>query len=430
MGITKIKISKSLSFLALNISGTKYHNYHQPWLLLPLHLLLSSFASCLHSCSSPKPLFLPPKPSDTLTKALSAIPFERSTEYDPTYRSLELFTSPFRLAFYNTTPNAYTLALRMGIRGDRSLVRFVWEANRGNPVRENATLSFGSDGNLILAEADSRIAWQPNNAHKGGVGFAILPNGNIVLRDAAGGFVWQSFDYPTDTLSLRVGGSNKLVSRASVTENVNGDYSLVLEPKRLALYCKKTMRYWSFAEVNNGNGDLLNATLEMGEAEYVDSNFNALRYRQFAVSSAWRLLYTLFKRRVNEWGEADVEDECQLPDRCGKFGLCEDSQCVGCPSPNGVFAWSKDCVAKLRGCEADSFRYYELKGVDHFTVKYGTGLGPVSRAGCESKCTKDCKCLGYFYRTDRSRCWIAHELKTLTRVGNSTHMAYIKTPLG
>ncbi|KAJ9563352.1 hypothetical protein OSB04_008512 [Centaurea solstitialis] len=100
---------------------------------------------------------------------------ERSTEYDASYRSLPLFTTPFRLAFYNTTPNAYTLGLRMGIRGDRSLVRFVWDANRGNPVRENATLSFGSDGNLVLAEADGRIKWQTNTANKGVVGFAILP---------------------------------------------------------------------------------------------------------------------------------------------------------------------------------------------------------------------------------------------------------------
>ena len=131
---------------------------------------------------------------------------------------------------------------------------------------------------------------------------------------------------------------------------------------------------------------------------------------------------------VQERGE-EIEDECQLPDRCGKFGLCKDNQCVGCPTPKGVFGWSKDCVAKLPGCEASGFRYYELKGVDDFMVKYGSGTGPLSREGRESKCTKDCKCLGYFYRTDRSRCWITHELKTLTRVGNSTHLAYIKIPV-
>ncbi|KAJ9563347.1 hypothetical protein OSB04_008507 [Centaurea solstitialis] len=346
-----------------------------------------------------------------------------------------------------------------------------WEANRGRPIQENAALSFGSDGNLVLTDADGRIAWQTNTANKGVVGCAILPNGNIVLRDAAGRFVWQSFDSPTDTLlfgqSLRVRGPNKLVSSASVTENVDGVYNFVLEPKRLALYYKTTMRYWSssFAEADKADVNFVNATLQIARAEYSDGNYNALRcrlsnsfdqprfllgtnrynstfsylrlgidgnlrpygYRIDANAAVWSLLFTWFNR---EWTNSllGIEDECQLPDRCGKFGLCEDRQCVGCPTPKGVFAWSKDCAAKLpRCCQASGFRYYKLKGVDHFTVKYSSGTGPVDRKGCESKCTKDCKCLGYFYRTDQLRCWIAYELKTLTRVGNSTHMAYIKT---
>ncbi|KAI3753676.1 hypothetical protein L2E82_25737 [Cichorium intybus] len=393
------------------------------------------------------------------------------SEYDPNYRALPPFTTPFQLCFYNTTPNAYTLGLRMGTRRTRSVMRWVWEANRGNPVGENATFSLGSDGNLALAHADGQIAWQTNTANKSVVGFAILSNGNMVLRDSKGRFVWQSFDSPSDTLlfgqSLRIGGPAKLVSRASTTDNSNGMYSMVLEPKRLGLYYK-SMLYWSssFTEVNKPNVKLVNATFEVQETEYEENYFNALRfhlsnsddqpnlnfditrysstlsylrlgsdgnlrvysYRANVTGNAWSLLFTLFDRRVSERAEI-VEDKCQLPDNCGKFGLCEDSQCVGCPSPNGVFAWSKACNVKMADCNPSSFRYYQLKGVDHFTVKYSPGTGPVKQRDCESKCTKDCKCMGYFYRTDQSRCWIAYELKTLTRVGNSTHLAYIKTPV-
>ncbi|KAK9048576.1 hypothetical protein SSX86_032459 [Deinandra increscens subsp. villosa] len=359
------------------------------------------------------------------------------SEYAPTYRPLPPFTFPFQLCFYNTTPNAYTLALRMGTRRDGTVMPWVWEANRGKPVSENATFSLLSDGNLVLADANGQIAWQTDTANKGVVGFAILSDGNVVLRDSKGNFVWQSFDSPTDTLlvgqtlSVR-GGPLKLVSRESITNNVNGVYSLLpkVNTKRTTFTHSgvtfKTAKLFEFPDLGLGqvryNSSL--SYLRLG----IDGNLRLYTYRANVRGNAWSLLFTLFDRREDEF-RMDFEDECQLPNRCGKFGLCEDSQCVGCPKPDGVLAWSKDCDTKSPGCEASGFKYYELKGVDHFTVKYTGGNGPMKRSECESKCTKDCKCMGYFYRTDKSRCWIAYELKTLTRVGNSTHFAYIKTPI-
>ncbi|KAK9269098.1 hypothetical protein L1049_000867 [Liquidambar formosana] len=183
-------------------------------------------------------------------------------EYNGAYRTLSVFNSPFQLCFYNTTPNAFTLALRMATTRSESLFRWVWEANRGNPVRENATFSFGGDGNLILADADGRVAWQSGTANKGVVGFKLLPNGNMVLHDSKGKFIWQSFDYPTDTLlvgqSLRVGGATKLVSRASAEDNSDGPYSLVMEPKGLVMYYKsknspKPYIYFTFSQLFSFN---------------------------------------------------------------------------------------------------------------------------------------------------------------------------------
>ena len=192
-------------------------------------------------------------------------------EYNADYRVLPFFASPFQLCFYNTTPNAYTLALRMGIQRNEPIYRWVWEANRGNPVGENATLTFGTEGNLVLAHANGRVAWQTGTAGKGVVGIKLLSNGNWVLYDSKGKFVWQSFDYPTDTLlvgqSLKVGGVTKLVSRASESENSDGKYSLVMESKRLAMYYKssnfpKPMIYATSSEwFTIDKGSLQNITL-------------------------------------------------------------------------------------------------------------------------------------------------------------------------
>lgn len=338
-------------------------------------------------------------------------------EYDASYRMLDLFASPFQFAFYNTTPNAFTLALRMGLRRSESNFHWVWEANRGNPVGENATFTLGTNGNLVLADGDGRVAWQTNTVNKGVVGFKLLPTGNMVLYNSKGKFVWQSFDSPTDTLvvgqSLRAGAVSKLVSRASETENKDGPYSLVMEPKGLALYYnsknspKPLLYYRSSKWIAVPKGSLHQVTLnaspiEGGHAydltlEYqvgnstsggnlilarpkynststclrlgIDGNLKLYTYYDKLRYGAWETTFTLFDK-----GSGISENGCQLPERCGNFGLCENNQCVGCPLSKGILGWSETCEPeKLTSCGAKSFHYYKIEGVDHFLSKYTSG---------------------------------------------------------
>ncbi|XP_039172006.1 epidermis-specific secreted glycoprotein EP1-like [Eucalyptus grandis] len=394
-------------------------------------------------------------------------------EYDGNYRLTSIGNAVFHICFYNTTPNAFTLALRMASHRSESLFRWVWEANRGNPVRENATFALGGDGNLVLADADGRVAWQSHTAKKGVVGLKLLPNGNMVLHDSKGNFVWQSFDSPTDTLlvgqSLRVGAVSKLVSRASEKDNSNGPYSLVIEPKQLSLYytsknSPKPLLYYTFGQhMYLADGSLAQVTLDSRSEtldgsiydiilKYVvanktsgdglilrrpkynstltilrlgtDGNLQAYTYYHMTdYMWAWDVTFSLFSQD-GRW-----ETQCQLPSRCGNFGLCMDSQCVACPSAHGLLGWSKSCAPpKVTSCRPGDFSYYKLAGVDHFLSKYTKGEGPMKEGDCRGKCNKDCKCLGYFYNQETSRCWIAYELKTLTKVANSTHVGYIKVP--
>ncbi|KAE8733643.1 Epidermis-specific secreted glycoprotein EP1 [Hibiscus syriacus] len=395
-------------------------------------------------------------------------------EYLGNYRVISIANAPFQLAFYNTTPDAFTLGLRMASTRSESLFRWVWEANRGNPVRENATFSLGADGNLVLADADGRIAWQSNTANRGVVGFKLLSNGNMVLHDSKGKFIWQSFDHPTDTLlvgqSLRVGGPTKLVSRASVRNNVNGAYSLVMETKGLVLQYKglnspKPLVYfkssvWPSTEdgtlqyvtlnvepdthegfaynivldytvaksSSSGTGNLIlarpkyNSTLSILRLD-IDGNLRIFTYNDKVDSRAWEETFTLFSRD-SIWGT-----ECELPERRGNFGVCEENQCVACPSPKGLLGWNKNCEPKkVSSCRPNDFRYYKLEGVEHFMSRYNEGQGPIKETDCGKKCTVDCKCLGYFYHRETAKCWVANELKTLAKASNASHVGYIKAP--
>lgn len=118
-----------------------------PFALLTLSILLLSSASSVQS------------KVDTFTYVNEGEFGPYITEYSADYRVLPISTSPFQMAFYNTTPGEFYLALRMGTLRSESIFRWVWEANRGKPVGENATFSLLPDGNLVLAEADKRIVW-------------------------------------------------------------------------------------------------------------------------------------------------------------------------------------------------------------------------------------------------------------------------------
>ncbi|RAL38253.1 hypothetical protein DM860_017947 [Cuscuta australis] len=117
--------------------------------------------------------------------------------------------------------------------------------------------------------------------------------------------------------------------------------------------------------------------------------------------------------------------ECDLPQRCGMFGVCEDSQCVACPLSSKLIGWSKNCEP-LPACGSNKFYYYKLEGVDHSSSKYESVK--MKEVDCGKKCSSDCKCSGYFFNKEISKCFIAYDLLTLAKVENSTHVGYIKAP--
>ncbi|KAI3466736.1 hypothetical protein Pfo_023399 [Paulownia fortunei] len=396
---------------------------------------------------------------------------EYSVEYLANYRALDIGNFPFTLCFYNSTPNAFILGLRMGHRRSESIMRWVWDANRGKPVRENATLTFGSDGNLVLADVDGTVAWQTSTASNGVVGLDLLPNGNLVLYDTKGKYIWQSFDHPTDTLLVgqtlkATGGPNRLMSRMSITQPINGPYSFVMEQRHWAMYyqtknAQNPLLYYKSDEFGNGKGALAylafycepeygaNYAFELGfsfnlsnsessgtsilsrpkyNSTYtmlrvdVDGNLRMYTYDENVDWGAWEVTYVLFDR---DDGQAS---ECMLPKRCGSLGVCDEDQCVACPRPQGLLGWSKACAPpKLPPCKGvTNVDYYKVDGVEYYTSKYNEGNGPMTLAQCKDKCSKDCKCLGFFYRAESSKCLLVPELGTLVKVSNPSHVGYIK----
>ncbi|MCL7033724.1 hypothetical protein MKW94_004581 [Papaver nudicaule] len=265
-------------------------------------------------------------------------------------------------------------------------LRWVWDANRNHPVRENATLTFGTDGNLVLADVDGSIVWQTKTADKGVTGISMQTDGNLILRNKKGKRIWQSFQHPTDTLAvgqaLALNGNTKLVSRTSDRNSRDGPYSATIdgekgfimyqnasgelvqyagwEAKGLSDVTFRSIRkvnpvqppptwpYWEmwsktsyflslgFAEGKQaitapsrrvvlkitGNHDFQHWPFLRLES---DGNLVVYSYRQpepKPYSNGWSKEYAFF---------GDTVKECALQSKCGSSGKCYGRLCSACP---------------------------------------------------------------------------------------------------
>ncbi|XP_074293326.1 EP1-like glycoprotein 4 [Silene latifolia] len=452
-----------------------FHNKPSILLMLCLSFLIISSSTAQPPPPPYNPYDSPPPFASASVDTfdfVNAGPFPpyRRGDYGSTFRELERSASDFTmsLCFYNTTPNAYTLALGV----DPSY--FVWAANPSDPVKEGAKLSLKDDGNLVLVDVDGRLVWQSNTSNMGVIGVQSLiygQYGNMVLYDAHNNTVWQSFDHPTDTIFpnqfLRATGPKKLVSRVS---SLGGVYSLVLMPNRVSLYYKSanssnpvvyytmfkttktlsTLQFLAYDEFkpsfNQQFTDGTQDRYEIGDltppADYHyeiitsfmrlqnDGNLKVIIYQiNDEGDQGWFPGFSVFKEDYAPLLTHQV-DSCLLPEKCGAFGVCQNSTCVACPSPQGLLPWTAGkCVPpKLGACSLrKAAKYYKVQGVEHFSSMYNKGEGPMALALCQSKCSLDCKCVGYFYHLENSRCWIAYDLMTLTKSGNPKHFGFIKT---
>ena len=102
----------------------------------------------------------------------------------------------YAFGFYQQS-NGYAVGVFLaGIPGKT----VVWTANRDNPpVLANVTLNFTSDGILLMQPAQSKKTYIANPADRATTA-SMLYSGNFVMYNSDKKIIWQSFDYPTNTI--------------------------------------------------------------------------------------------------------------------------------------------------------------------------------------------------------------------------------------
>ncbi|KAK9690387.1 hypothetical protein RND81_09G124100 [Saponaria officinalis] len=77
-----------------------------------------------------------------------------------------------------------------------------WTANRGLLVDNSAKFIFSNDGNACLTSISNAVIWSTNTSKQGVQFMELKDDGNLILIGKNHKLIWQSFDYPTDTLLL------------------------------------------------------------------------------------------------------------------------------------------------------------------------------------------------------------------------------------
>ncbi|KAG2674050.1 hypothetical protein I3760_13G118200 [Carya illinoinensis] len=120
----------------------------------------------------------------------------------------------------------------------------VWVANKDNPLSNSSsgTFKISDHGNIVVVDGVGSVLWSSKQTQEVvNPVVQLLDSGNLVVRETSEidpeKHLWQSFDYPTDTLLLDMKmGSNfdsgfdwNLTSWKSSEDPSTGDYSFKLD---------------------------------------------------------------------------------------------------------------------------------------------------------------------------------------------------------
>ncbi|KAL3522129.1 hypothetical protein ACH5RR_014963 [Cinchona calisaya] len=316
----------------------------------------------------------------------------------------------------------------------------VWVANRDNPLRNSSgLLKIGEDGNIqLLNEAKESVIWSSNlSSATTNTVAQLLDSGNFVLRyvdvnlnqSAAeeDNYLWQSFDYPTDTLlpGMKLGwdaksGLNRhLTAWRNADDPSSGDYSFVLDidgfpeiflmDNGVKLYRSGPWNGLRFSGVPEmeATGPVMDFLFVMNKSEvyYSFELHNSSLYSRLVVNysgSLQRFTWIADSQIWNLFWYAK-KDQCDAYKECGDFGICDTNaspvcECMNGFEPKNPQAWylrdgSNGCVRMHKLCENDGFLTLNyMKLPESSTTFVNTSM---SLADCEKMCLKNCSCTAY-----------------------------------
>nr|ABI99474.1 S locus glycoprotein [Raphanus sativus] len=340
----------------------------------------------------------------------------------------------FELGFFRTNSSSrWYLGIWYKKMSERT---YVWVANRDNPVSNSMGTLKISGNNLVLLGHSNKSVWSTNctrGNERSPVVAELLANGNFVMRDSnkndASGFLWQSFDYPTDTLlpEMKLGYDHKKGLNKFLTSWRNSDdpssgeisYSLDTESGMSEFYLLKSglrahrsgpwngVRFSGIPEDQNLSYMVYNFIENSEEVAYTFRMNNNSIYSRLKISSEGfleRLTWTPTSVAWNLFWYSPVDLKCDVYKVCGPYSYCDENTSPVCNCIQGFMPlneqrwylrdWSSGCTRKMRlSCSGDVFtrmKNMKLPETTMATVDRSIGVKE-----CEKRCLSDCNCTAF-----------------------------------
>ncbi|KAL1567052.1 G-type lectin S-receptor-like serine/threonine-protein kinase0 [Salvia divinorum] len=343
----------------------------------------------------------------------------------------------------------------------------VWVANRNHPITHSQGVIFGisESGSLCISRRDGAVIWSanpPTAASRPAV-IRLLDTGNLVVSTEEDHYLWQSFDFPTDTglPGMKLNLITNLTSWRDWDDPSPGYFVMKIDnrglPEVVTLGMGGTRKRFRSGKWNglyfNGIPRFYGAApraeyiFEQGRLVSMWRPYHNSMIMRSSIDASGAIQQYMMNLRKDKWNLVFTfpRDQCDEYGNCGLNGICtvEKAQRCECfagfapkfPKDWDLQDWSGGC-ARIRplNCESGD-GFVEVKGVKHpdmLTYWLNTSM---SLDDCKAECLRKCDCSACanpYITNGGSGClmWFGDLLDTRELpAAHSTQNIYIRVPL-
>ncbi|KAK4420698.1 G-type lectin S-receptor-like serine/threonine-protein kinase [Sesamum alatum] len=310
----------------------------------------------------------------------------------------------------------------------------VWVANRNNLITDsrgaelaiagNRTLVISGNGSIIWSADSSGVASNPV--------LRLLDTGNLVLADkesesSSQEYIWQSFDYPTDTWlpgmkmvdDTDAGVEKYLTSWKNWDDPSPGDFIFRIKNQGLPemVILRGTLRLYRTGKWNGHHftglpqfpNPIFKPEMVFSEERLISVSEpydSSIFSRSVMEKSGSIRRYTMNTRR-DKWNPAYAlpRDLCDEYSLCGPYGICRFEKALRCECFKGfepkfqeewdLQDWSDGCT-RIRplNCESGD-GFVEVRGVKYPDMLQFWLNSSMSLNECRAECLRNCNCTAY-----------------------------------